>query len=370
MAKYHVKFKDLQNQADEFQSIGETLASCNTNLAAIANRMDARDSGMSTLRTQLRTVNNTIPQIRSRISSAGFAVKNIASTYEKTEKSIYLSIEDPAVRYLTGSLDLSSSDSLFKWKNPNAKDIVEQTDRPRNQYAYDRETGQMVLFDMAPKYAKKEATIFERKLSASVQGSLVDINLSKTTTWGQGSINAKIGTAEAHAEFSAGLYVFDKDGKRTLAPSVNAEVGASVSLLTLTAEGTVGSDMLGAYGKADVSVGKAEAKASATASFFDENGNLAIQAKAKASAEAIAFEAKGRAGATILGAEVGVTGSVTVGVGAHAEIGYVDGVVKVDIGASLGIGVSVGFEVNIGGAVDAVVGGAKAIWNTVSGWFS
>ncbi len=42
--------------------------------------------------------------------------------------------------------------------------------------------------------------------------------------------------------------------------------------------------------------------------------------------------------ANVLGGEVGVSGSVSVGVGAHADVGYKDGVFKFDIGASIGLG--------------------------------
>lgn len=249
------------------------------------------------------------------------------------------------------------------------KTIQEQTDIPYKQYAYDQITGQTMIYKMAPKSAKKEATILEGKVEGKIEGSLINANVSGKNSWGEGSINAKVGTAEAHASLTGGLYVFDKNGKKTLAPSVNAEIGGSISLLTLAASGKVGNEMLGGYGSLDVDVGKLEAKGVANASFFNEKGELEIQANAKASAEAIAFRAKGRAGVTVLGADIGVSGSVTVGVGAHAEIGIVDGVVKVDIGASLGLGVSVGFDVDVGGTVDAVCSGAKAAWTAFTSWF-
>ena len=51
---------------------------------------------------------------------------------------------------------------------------------------------------------------------------------------------------------------------------------------------------------------------------------------------------------------LGVSGSVSVGIGAHADVGYKDGMFKFDIGASVGLGVYVGAEVDIGGMVDTV----------------
>lgn len=58
----------------------------------------------------------------------------------------------------------------------------------------------------------------------------------------------------------------------------------------------------------------------------------------------------------MLGTDIGVSGAVKVGIGAHAEVGYTDGKFKVDVGAALGVGVDIGFEVDISGTVDAVAG--------------
>jgi len=94
------------------------------------------------------------------------------------------------------------------------------------------------------------------------------------------------------------------------------------------------------------------------------------------SAEAIAAEASGSLDLNVLGGEVGVKGSINFGVGAHAEIGYRDGVFKFDVGASLGLGVSIGFEADIGGAVNTVVDAAESAlsgladaWNAFKSWW-
>ena len=134
-----------------------------------------------------------------------------------------------------------------------------------------------------------------------------------------------------------------------------------MTALHLDAEGHVGNDMLGASGNVTADIGKVAAVASATAGMFNEKGELDPRMKVKASAEAIAIEAKGEAGVTVLGTEAKVSGSVNVGVGAHADVGYEDGKLSFDIGASLGVGVSVGFEVDIGGTVDAVKDFAKSV---------
>ena len=68
----------------------------------------------------------------------------------------------------------------------------------------------------------------------------------------------------------------------------------------------------------------------------------------------------------MLGTDVGVTGSLKVGVGAHAEVGYTDGKLKVDIGAAVGVGFDLGFEVDVSGTVDAVVDVATSAWDGVT----
>ena len=54
---------------------------------------------------------------------------------------------------------------------------------------------------------------------------------------------------------------------------------------------------------------------------------------------------------------------VNFGIGAHADLGYKDGVIKADVGLSVGLGVSAAVEIDIGGMVNTVVDGAEAVWD-------
>lgn len=208
--------------------------------------------------------------------------------------------------------------------------------------------------------------ILEGKAEAQIKGSVVSGKVSAEGEYAQGSASADILTAEAHAEVSAGLYVYtkDKDGNVTkvFSPGVSAEVGASVAAVQLQAEGRVGlgedNNLLGIYGNTEAELLSAEAK-----------GKVAInknEVYAGASAEANLAKVSATGGVSVLGTDVGVSGSLKVGVGAHAEIGYTDGTFKVDVGAAIGVGFDVGFEVDVSGTVDAVCDVATGIWDSAT----
>lgn len=220
------------------------------------------------------------------------------------------------------------------------------------------------------KFYQKKGTIFEAKGEQKLEGSVLHGKASGEAKYAQGSIEAKILAGEVHAEVSGGFYVYekDKDGNvtRIFSPGVNAEIGASGAVSQVEAEGRVGlgenNDMLGLYGKVDAQALSAEAK-----------GKIAFNRKeayAGASLEADLVKVSGSGGLAVLGTDIGVSGSLKVGVGAHAKVGYTDGKVKVDIGAAVGVGLDLGFEVDVGGTVDAVCGAVTSIWDEFTGNFS
>lgn len=212
------------------------------------------------------------------------------------------------------------------------------------------------------------------KKSVSANVSIYDGSFD---TFGDGSVEVVIGRAEAHANISAGLYTLDNNGEKKFSPGVNAEVGASVTALDVEWEQQwLGDEMLGFNTDVEVKAGDVGAKADIGAQIYGEDGKLDLQLGASAKAEAIAAELEATGGVNILGGEVGVSGSVNFGIGAHADVGFKDWVFKFDIGASIGVGVSVGAEVDIGGMVDTVCDkaesawqGLKKGWKTVTSWF-
>lgn len=215
----------------------------------------------------------------------------------------------------------------------------------------------------------KKGTILEAKAEGKIEGSVLEGRIGTSGKYGNGSVEGKLLTGEAHANASAGLYVYDRDENgnvtRIFSPGVDAEIGASIAVAAVAANGRIGfgenNNMLGAYGDVEASALSAEAKAQFTAN--------SKQIYGKASAEANLVEAKGSAGVSVLGTDIGVSGSVKVGIGAHAEAGFVDGKLKVDVGAAIGVGFSVGFEIDVSGTVDAVCSAAKSAWDFITGWW-
>ncbi len=195
--------------------------------------------------------------------------------------------------------------------------------------------------------------------------------------WGaHGSYEVSALKGRADASAYAGLYSYSEDGTRHFTPGVGAEVGLSVTALSASAKGQLGDEYFNLYGNVQADVGRPGANAGVNVGLFDPNGKLNPQLGVNASAEAIAGELKGTVGTTIAGTAVGVTGGVNFGVGAHANVGLVDGHMSVDIGASLGVGVSVKLDIDMSGTINAIADNTGAIadmassaWTEFTGWF-
>lgn len=122
--------------------------------------------------------------------------------------------------------------------------------------------------------------------------------------------------------------------------------------------------MLGINGSFNGTDGRASAMGNAGVQIYDEDGDLNFQLGASAKSEA-----KGKVGINVLGGEVGASGSVNFGIGAHADVGYKDGVFKFDIGASVGVGVQLGAEIDIGGMVATICDVPESAWDEIKdGW--
>ena len=195
----------------------------------------------------------------------------------------------------------------------------------------------------------------------------VSENVSLLSAEGQlegeyGSLSGEVGVlnAEAHALAYCGL--FSDDGK--FAPGLGAEVGASASLLEASGEARLGNDYYGAYVKGQAEFGKVAATASVDMGLYDEKGNFKPSLGAGAELEAIAAQVSGSVGNRVLGTDVGVTGSIGVGAGVHANVGLQDGKLSFDAGAYVGVGGSISLELDFNDTFDTI----SSAWDESSEW--
>ena len=272
-----------------------------------------------------------------------------------------------------GKAEASTADSLkSSVKFKDTEDAIEDKLEEKGYLKKDDKTkyykdGEEIYTKDAPTFYKKQATVLENKKTASASASIYD---GKYDVGDNGELSVVVGEAEAHASISGGFYVIGANGEKKFSPGVSAEIGASATALEIEWEQQwLGDENLGLNSDVTVTAGKASAKANVGAQVFGSDGKLDLQLGASASAEAIGGEIEGSVGVNVLGGEVGVKGSVNYGIGAHADVGYRDGVFKCDVGASLGVGVSLGFEVDAGGMVDTVSDAASAVWDGAKdGW--
>ncbi len=129
-----------------------------------------------------------------------------------------------------------------------------------------------------------------------------------------------------------------------------------MTVSVFTAEGSTAYEIIdnveasvSGYAKA----GEASARAEGHLGYADGE----FGAYAKVEAELIAGEIGAEAGIDVAGIEGSVGASLNYGIGAHAEAGYDDGVITIDLGLSIGVGASISVELDIGGFVDTVTDG-------------
>ncbi len=162
------------------------------------------------------------------------------------------------------------------------------------------------------------------------------------------------------------------DGSYDLTLGAKGEIGASVSVAE--AGGSYEYELIDnvkfvSEGKASVLEGEAKLE-----------GGLGVVdgefvANVSASAEANLAEAEGSVGVDVVGIKGTIGGSVSIGIGAHADVGYEDGKFKVDIGAALGPGVSIKGEIdasglikNVGDGLKDLGNGFKAVGKSIASW--
>lgn len=222
------------------------------------------------------------------------------------------------------------------------------------------ETDWKELFSMDNPYFDQAETLHMVEYGVSEGISLYHLDGSLEGPYG--SLNGEVNFLNAEASATAYAGLFTADGK--FAPGVGVEAGASVSLFTAEGEARLGNQYLGAYVNGNVEVCSASLEGSISAGLYNSEGKFDPSLGAGVSAEAILAQAEGSVGGTVLGTDIGVTGSVGVGAGAHANIGLQDGVLSFEVGAYLGVGATVGFDIDFNDTYDTIVNA----WDDASDW--
>lgn len=244
-----------------------------------------------------------------------------------------------------------------------------QTDLSSNQFYWDPKTGQKTYLDKNdPAYEEKLKALKEQSknpvpvnvkllsVGGSAEASLWEpFKDSEGLKWDHGGLdyNVKAGTFSGTAAAYFG------------ATGMGATLGAGFTAFSADAKGYVGTEDANLYLKGKVEVGKVDAKAGAEIGFLDQEGKVNPNLYVSASAEALGGELSGTLGGEALGVDVGVTGSVNYGLGAHFNAGYRDGTFSVDMGATVGLGVGVKIDIDVSEAVENIGNTIENIGNAV-----
>ena len=387
-------------KTDRIKKCATQMDAHHNNMNSIAGEAEQALAGSSISSSAYATVRQVLNQqagvirgIASNTAAMSGALQSVITQYEKSEKEIlgntgYASLKLHNGIFTTGydvekgkpvttSVEMRkastdddfSFDTKLKGKTDISSDEFKQFKKDhsdsKNVYFVQDENGNWKKIDPNDKDAVKEAKD-GAKLKPDVDVALYKAGVSAGWTGVAGtytlgdkdgtyfSMTGKIADAEAHADTTVGLGY------------VKASAGASFTAFSGSVDGQVGTDMLGIYGNANVELGRVGANAEAQMGLFDAEGNFSPALYAGASAEAILAEASATGGVEIAGTKVGVTGKVNFGLGAHFNIGYKDGKLYADLGASIGVGGSIAVEVDMSGTIKAVCDGAQSIYEGIT----
>ena len=401
MSEFRLRPSNMRTVSTEQTQIAAQMSQLEQEILRVRSGLSFEVGSKERIRQRLKTAGDCTGESAGHLRSAAQVLANITDTYEATEQNLaglpvsketYLPICDAetVLSILPGLVGIGAGVTITPAtpSNPGTVDsVVDAVSRFFQHKDKDHfPTGDVPIAD-------REKNAWQKTFVSQNEKDLGKSQMDPLLVWGgsvekSGSLlgmegEALVGDADgtyaqrsygvlqrdAYAQLYGGLFVMGEDGEKIFAPALGAALGLSLSGLTAAGEARLGSDLLGVKVSGDATLGKLNAEAKGAVSLRDEDGNLDPTLHGEAALEALAFEASGAAVGQILGTEIGVQGSVTVGVGVHAEAGYQDGVFSLEIGAALGVGGSVGLVIDVGGTVDAVCDGAKAAWTEFTSWF-
>lgn len=222
------------------------------------------------------------------------------------------------------------------------------------KYYYDLKTGKVTKInpndekavEEFKKHNKGTIPVDVKLLGAGASGSVsvwgVSGDSGDAWDWGGVSGSVDVGKLEGNASIYGGVL------------GLGAAAGAGFTAFTAEEQAYLGTNDFQIYEKGSVSAGKVEAKGQIDVGLVDREGHFNPSLYGGLSAEALAGEVSGTVGIKALGADIGVEGSLNYGIGAHANVGFHDGKLSLDVGATLGVGASVKLDIDVSGTIEAV----------------
>lgn len=397
MGEFYINTQAITGQSGRLVEVGSSINGVKSKVAGVASGLSSiglggMSSTLEAIQTKLMMQVKTTNALSTTLS--GIVLKYIAAESEIMGIPFYLNPDyiaafvttaensigiiqnerEALIGYYSGEYCVygeTDDDGFVLWSETSWEEDGVVYTRSRGWYGEDSELSVGSSNDLFDEYHQNQRYLdddihndyvnnFENRTrdtlhliqaDAGISQSLFHDGISVEGAYASGSASYDVLKGEARATVWGGL--FDKDGN--FAPGFGAEAGASVSAFSANAEGRLGNDYFGVYGKAGVDVGKVEADAAVTVGLVDADGKWNPSLGAEASIEAIAVQANASAGHRIMGTDIGVSGSVGVGIGAHADIGIIDGKLSVDVGAYLGVGLSGSFEVDFSDTYDTII---------------
>ncbi len=397
MEQFGVKISGLDRRIEEEQRIVSQLKSIESDICSVSNGLDFEISSKQNIKNVLKQLSESVNNQEKNMEAMCSSLRAIRNKYDFTEKMICTDISDGILdihniieNILNGGSGIVQS-ALFPAGGVDAflgkiqKQEAEELQKEENETKVTWGKGKFNLGKIKPenessssyeltdgkwKKVNKEAeSSGKEKTSAQKRKSIMesiqiwsvskDSSKSKFETsgegsdeWGEYEYSAEALTSGSNASAYVGL------------GGIGGKIGIAVSAFSAKAAGQLGSDMFGIHGGVSAAAGKGELKAGADLKWMDSDGKFNPNVGVTGSAEFLAGEVSGKVGADVLGTKIDAKGSVNVGFGAHADIGFRDGKLKFDVGASAGLGASVDLEIDVSGTVDKVVDCVESVGET------
>ena len=368
---------DLNEAAQLFSLKGTEIDNCTSKMLSLVEDLSSVWDGNTSLRyrTSFSKLNDDVIKITAMVREHADDLVDIASNYETYELTNSESSSELKIAILSGAAagaGLTLESTSIPMPCINAQDSTANADAAdsngkmtysaeSDKALYEKKKNNKTLFDTNDKVEgfDRDGSFFSASYEKKHEASVFKFEGEGTSEYANGSYSVKGPSAEAHYGLSGGLYDYIKEPKgksiRDTGLGFGATAGAGATLFTVSGDGRLGfgenNSMLGLNGSGEVSIGKVDAGVDLTIDLISNNP----QAYVSLNAEAIAGEAKGSAGVTVLGTDIDVTGGVSFGAGAHLDAGFKEGVFKFEAGAAIGLGVDVGFEIDASQTINYII---------------